>query len=151
MKRVAALSLFLALWIHPLQPAMAKDITLGGGVYTTTGGIIPTFRLVVQDTYLIDFGLSFSTIDTNNFGVLFRGAGRVTELDDVQIHIGGEIGIGEIANATSFEFGIFGGAEAYINDAFSVTADVAPFKIQADGETEALFLRGDVGLNIYFR
>jgi hypothetical protein len=129
----------------------AQDTRVGGGIYNTALGNIASIRLEFQEKYLLDFGLSFTTIDANNFTVAFRGAGRFYEIDDVHIHGGLSLGLTDINNDTAFQFGVLIGAESFISDAFSVTADVFPIQIQANGDAEALFLRGGFGLNVYFQ
>jgi hypothetical protein len=133
------------------QPAPARDGLVGGGIYTTDFGILPAVRIGFDDSYFFDFGLTFSTQDTNNYGFLLKGIGRFAEHDGVFIHGGAQIGVTEIGNDNVFQFGFLIGAEAPINNSFSVTADVTPLGISADGDTEAFIFQGDIGLNIYFR
>ena len=151
MKKVSMVALMLLLGAGSLQPLRAKDGFLGGGIYASSDYILPTVRFGFEDTYLFDFGLSFSTVKTSNFTLVLKGLDRFTEIDDVRIHGGALIGIGEVANTTAVQFSVLLGAEAPISDTFSVTADIAPISSSADGETEALFRNGAIGMNLYFK
>jgi hypothetical protein len=151
MKKVQMIVMAAVLSIGLFRPGFATDGFLGGGLYTTDAGIIPAVRFGIDDTYLFDVGFNFTTVDANNYAVLFKGIARFTDVKDVHIHGGAMIGIAELENDTGFQLGFLIGAEAPISDSFSVTADIAPLSIMADGDTEALFLQGEVGLNLYLR
>lgn len=149
MRKVFTIAALAVLGAGLLQPARATNGFLGGGVYTAGPIILPTVRFGFEDKYLFDFGLTFSTVDASNFTVAFKGLVRFTDIDGVYIHGGASIGIAEVANDTAFGLGFILGAEAPINDTFSVTADIIPLGITANGDTEANFLQAQVGMNIY--
>jgi hypothetical protein len=152
MRKVVLLVTLLALGSGSYQPASAENGFLGGGVYNISFWTLPTVRLGFEDKFLFDLGLTFSTEKLQNFTVAFGGVGRFMEVDDdVFLHGGMVFGIADIQDNTAFQFGFILGAEGFVNDAFSVTADVAPVQISANGETEAQFLRGFFGANVYFR
>jgi len=152
MKKAVVIVAAIILVAGCIQPALAQNGFWGGGIYNVSFWTFPTVRLGFEDKVFIDFGLTFSTEKPNNYAMIFKGAGRFYELnDDVFIHGGALIGIAEIANKTAFQLGFLLGAEGFVNDSFSVTADVAPLQISANGDTEAQFLRGSVGINIYVR
>jgi hypothetical protein len=149
MRKVFAIAALAIIGTGFVQPARATNGFLGGGVYTAGQVILPTLRFGFEDKFLFDFGITFSTVQASNFTVAFKGLARFTEIDGVYIHGGASIGIAEIENDTAFGLGFLVGAEAPINDTFSVTADVVPLSITANGDTEAHFLQGQVGMNIY--
>ncbi len=151
MKKCALIAVVAALGAGVFQPAVAQNGFLGGSLFTVPGGTMPAVRFGAAETFIFDFGLQFSTVDLSNWGVAFRLANRFTEVDDVQIHLGGSFSIAEFNNDEVFWFGAIIGAEAFINDAFSVTADAIPIQIQANGGTDANFLRGSIGVTLYLR
>jgi len=149
MKKYALIAVVIVLGMGVFQPAMAQNGFLGGGVFTTDAGVMPAVRFGAGETFFFDFGLMFSTVAANNYTVAFGVANRVAEIEDVSIHVGGSLGITEVAGNTAFGFGVLIGAEAFLNDNFSVTANAIPLQIQANGDTEALFLRGSIGVMVY--
>jgi hypothetical protein len=149
MKKYALIALVFVLGMGVFQPANAQNGFLGGSLFTVTGGTMPAIRFGAAETFIFDFGIQFSTVDVTNWGVAFRLANRFAEIDDVQIHMGGSFSIVEFNNDEVFWFGALIGAEAFINDAFSITADAIPLQIQANGSTEVNFLRGSIGVTLY--
>ncbi len=153
MKKGIVIAATIILVTGCLRPVLAqKNGFWGGGIYDFSFGTVPTVRFGFEEDLFIDFGLMFSTESANNFAMMLKGAGRFYRLnDDVHVHGGALIGIADIADETAFQFGFLLGAEGFVNDAFSVTADVSPLQISANGDTEAHFLRGSVGINVYFQ
>lgn len=153
MKKATVIAAAIILFTGCLQPALAQNTGFwGGGIYNLSFWTLPTVRFGLEEDIYFDFGLTFSTESSNNFAVLFKGAGRFHELSNaVDIHGGALISIAEVADETAFQFGLLLGAEGFVNDSFSVTGDIAPLLISANGDTEAHFLRGYVGINVYIR
>lgn len=149
MRKALVIAALILIGTGLFQPAAATNGFLGGGIYTAGATALPTVRFGFDDKYLFDFGITFSTVETSNYTVAFQGLARLTEIDDVYIHGGASLGIAEVANDTAFGLSFVFGAEAPINDVFSVTANLLPLSINADGDTQALFLQGQVGMNIY--
>ena len=153
MKKTAVIAATIFLFASAARPVRAQEDGLwGGGIYHISLWTLPTVRLGFQEKVFIDFGLNFSTNSQSNYAVMFKGAGRFYELsDDIFVHGGAVIGIVEVQNTNVFQLGFLLGAEGFLNDSFSVTADVAPLQITANGDTEAYFLQGFFGVNLYLR
>jgi hypothetical protein len=153
MKKATVIAAAIILFTGCLQSALAQNPGFwGAGIYNISFRTLPTVRFGLEKDIFFDFGLTFSTESANNYAVLFKGAGRFHKLNDaVDVHGGALISIAEVSDETAFQFGFLLGAEGFVNDSFSVTADVAPLLISANDDTEAHFLRGFVGINVYTR
>ena len=149
MRKALAIAALTLIGTGLFQPAAATNGFLGGGVFTTAQSVLPAFRFGFEDKYLFDFGLTFSTVETENYTVAFQGLARFTEIDGVYLHGGVSLAIAEVNKDNLFGISFVFGGEAPINDTFSVTANLLPLSIASAGKTEAVFLQGQLGMNSY--
>jgi hypothetical protein len=134
-------------------PAMAQSQT-EWGVGALQAGIgsaivYPSLMLMPSPDFLFAFGLTASTIDDRSIGLYIKVGSRIADRGNVRFFVGGELEVADRGDTTIL-FAPILGMNARVIDNFSVIADLHPFEIVADGDTEAYFLDGRLGAAFWF-
>lgn len=136
-----------------VTPALAQSQTKWGvGAHQAgigTAIVYPSVMIMPSPDFLFAFGLTASTIENRSIGLYLKAGAQIANRGKVGFLIGGEIEIADQGD-TAILFSPFVGADARILDNFSVIADLHPFEIYADGDTEAYFFDGRLGAAYWF-
>ena len=153
MQRVVAVGCLLVLLVPATGLAAAPEFGLGVYQGSKIGlpSAYPSFMLWATPEILLGFGLSFSTIATNNFGFYSKFGYSPFKKGNLRLLFGAGFEVLEFQAVTHVNFGALGGADARLTDNFSVFADIYPFAISTNGDTEAIFFEGRVGAAWWFK
>jgi hypothetical protein len=152
-----AIAATLSLSMCPTSALAQQPGDFGAGVYMATHALgrgtaaYPTFGIWATPEFLIQFGVTFSTTDAENYGFMARSTYTLSERGDAKLVLGGVFDVFEVAGRTFVGFAPIGGIHYDATDEFSINLDALPFAIgNIANNTDAAFFQARLGATYWF-